>query len=270
MITKIIHISDLHIRTFSLHDMYRHQFKLVLAEIRKLTEEWEIPAEQIRIVLTGDVFHSKISVSNEQILLAHWFFSKLLKYGKLVIIPGNHDFLENNTNRVDSITPIVEILNDERICYYRDSDVYPDENINWVVYSLYQHNRRPDFTKDEKEKKYFGLFHGPIDGLSTDLGFKFEDGYSRLNFKDLDVVFCGDIHKRQVFKLPDGGKGVMVGSLIQQNFGETIKHHGFGVYDVETDEYDFVDIENPQPFLEFKINDITDIEHERETLVNLG
>ena len=192
------------------------------------------------------------------------------KYGKVVIIPGNHDFLENNTQRLDSITPVVELLNDPTIVYYKDSGVYKDDNINWVVYSLYQHNQRPEFEKSIDGEINVGLFHGPIMGLSTDMGFQFEDAYEQLNFVDLDLLLCGDIHKRQTFTLPSGGKGVMIGSLIQQNFGETVKHHGYGIYDVLTDEYTFYDLPNEQPFLHFTINDIKDIEDEKEQHVNLG
>ena len=62
----------------------------------------------------------------------------------------------------------------------------------------------------------------------------------------------------------------MVGSLIQQNFGETVKHHGYGVYDTKTNEYTFHDLPNEQPFLHFKIKDINDIENEKEEFVNAG
>ena len=62
----------------------------------------------------------------------------------------------------------------------------------------------------------------------------------------------------------------MIGSMIQQNFGETIKHHGYGIYDVKTDTYTFHDLQNEQPFLHFTINDIKDIENEIEKNVNLG
>jgi hypothetical protein len=63
---------------------------------------------------------------------------------------------------------------------------------------------------------------------------------------------------------------IQCGSFLQQNFGETIKHHGYGIYDTETLKYTFHDLKNEQPFLHFKINDITDIENEREELLNLG
>jgi len=272
MIKKIIHIADIHIRTIQLHDLYREQFETLIDEIREHNIIWNqegIQYEEIRIVVAGDIAHQKINISNEQLLLTSWFLKELSKYGKVVIIPGNHDFLENNTQRLDSITPVVELLNDPTIVYYKDSGVYNDENVNWVVYSLYQHNARPEFEKEES-KFHIGLFHGPIQGLSTDMGFEFEDAYDQLNFVGLDLLLCGDIHKRQTFTLPEGGKAVMIGSLIQQNFGETIKHHGYGIYDMEKNEYTFHDLPNDQPYMHFKITDINDIENEQEELINLG
>jgi len=63
---------------------------------------------------------------------------------------------------------------------------------------------------------------------------------------------------------------IQIGSLIQQNFGETVKHHGYGIYDLITDEYIFHDLNNEQPFLHFTINDIKDIENGKEIHVNIG
>ena len=272
MIKKIIHISDIHIRTFQLHDLYKKQFQTLLDDLHKKVIEWygdNIEPSNVRIVITGDIAHQKINISNEQLMLTSWFIRELTHFGKVIIIPGNHDFLENNTERLDSITPLVELLNNNSISYYKDSGQYRDDNIDWVVYSLYQHNQRPEFTKVDNQLT-IGLFHGPIQGLSTDLGYEFDDSYDRLNFVDLDLLLCGDIHKRQSFKLPNGGKAVMIGSLIQQNFAETVKHHGYGVYDVEENDYTFHDLPNDQPFYHFKITDIKDIENEKEQHVNIG
>jgi DNA repair exonuclease SbcCD nuclease subunit len=199
MIKKIIHIADLHIRTFQLHDMYKKQFKLLLENIKKQVEGYDY--DEIRVVIAGDIAHQKINVSNEQMLLTSWFFKQIVdKIGKLIIIPGNHDFLENNHSRVDSITPVVELLNNPNITYYRDSGVYDDDNVKWVVYSLYQHNQRPDFIKED-DGLYVGLFHGPIQGFTTDLGFSFDDAYDKINFRDCDIVLCGDIHKRAIVNI---------------------------------------------------------------------
>ena len=61
----------------------------------------------------------------------------------------------------------------------------------------------------------------------------------------------------------------MVGSLIQQNFGETIKNHGYGVYELDNKVYTFIDVKSSSPYLSFKINDITDIEKQKEKLLNV-
>ncbi len=266
MIKKIIHIADLHIRTYQYHEMYKRQFDLLLEDLKNQVLDYDY--SEIRVVIAGDIAHQKINISNEQMMLTSWLIKELADIiGKVIIIPGNHDFLENNVQRLDSITPVVELLNHDDIQYYKNSGVYEDDNINWVVYSLYEHNQKPEYTK--KEGFYVGLFHGPIQGLSTDLGFEFDNAFSPLNFVDLDLLLCGDIHKRQMFQLPGGGKAVMIGSLIQQNFGETVNYHGYGMYDVETDEYTTHDIKNEQPFLHFSISDIADIENEEENLLNV-
>ncbi len=62
---------------------------------------------------------------------------------------------------------------------------------------------------------------------------------------------------------------IQIGSTIQQNYGENIEKHGFGVYDLETTSYSFVNLHNPKPFLSFRINSIEDITNETERLVNV-
>lgn len=264
MIKLIIHISDLHIRTIQMHDLYQRQFEIFLDDVDKKIVG--LNPNEIRFAITGDINHQKITISNEQLGLTSWFLGKLAERGVVVILPGNHDFLENNLDRLDTITPLVELMANPRIVYYKDKGVYADEEIKWVVYSLYQHNERPEFKKEDGF--YVGLFHSPIQGMATDLGFRFDDGYDKLNFVDLDLLLCGDIHLRQTFKLPGGGPGVMIGSMIQQNFGEGVKHHGYGMFDMITKEYTFHDLPNEQPFLHFRINDIEDIENGTENLIN--
>jgi hypothetical protein len=188
------------------------------------------------------------------------------KISKTILIIGNHDFLENNNQRMDALTPIIESLNNQNIVYYKNRGVYSDENINWCVFSLMEHNIPPDIKKDGN--KSVGLFHGPIQGLTTDIGYKFDEGFDTNKFKGCDLVLCGDIHKRQVFDIPNGKKAYMIGSTIQQNFGETVKNHGYGVYEVETDQYTFVDLPNPKPFLSFYINSFDCLSEGNEKLVN--
>jgi DNA repair exonuclease SbcCD nuclease subunit len=202
----------------------------------------------------------------ELIEFVAWTLSECSKIAKTVLIIGNHDFLENNMSRLDALTPIVDSLQDENIVYLKNRGEYEDENVDWVVFSLMDHNIPPDIEKTGRTK--IGLFHGPVQGLTTDIGYKFDSGFESDKFAGCDLVLCGDIHKRQVFNIPGGKKAYMVGSTIQQNYGETITKHGFGIYDVLKDDYTFVDLDNPRPFLSFKLSSYEDIENGSEKLAN--
>jgi DNA repair exonuclease SbcCD nuclease subunit len=258
MIKKLVHFSDLHIRLFKDHDLYRDIVSNMLVQFKEINPD--------RIVFTGDLVHSKNQMTPELIDMVSWVLTECSKITKTILIIGNHDFLENNIQRLDALTPIINSLQNENIIYYKNRGVYSDENIDWVVYSLMDHNVPPNIEESDRIK--IGLFHGPVVGLSTDIGYKFEDGFDSSRFAGCDLVLCGDIHKRQIFDIPGQKKAYMVGSTIQQNFGETVRKHGYGIYDVTEDNYEFVDLENSKPFLSFKIESIDDLVNGTEKLLN--
>jgi DNA repair exonuclease SbcCD nuclease subunit len=258
MINKLVHFSDLHIRLFKDHDLYRGIISDMFDKFREIKPD--------RIVFTGDLVHSKNQMTPELIDMVAWILTECSKITKTILIIGNHDFLENNQSRLDALTPIIESLNNSEIVYLKNRGEYEDENIDWVVYSLMDHNIPPDITPNGRKK--IGLFHGPVQGLKTDLGYLFEEGFDVTKFSGCDLVLCGDIHKRQVFNIPNGKKAYMVGSTIQQNFGETLNKHGFGIYTLDDDNYEFVDLHNPKPFLSFKINSIDDLVDGKEKFLN--
>ena len=258
-IKKVIHYSDLHLKLYKQHTRDKKVLEQALLEWKKVKPD--------RIVFTGDFVHSKNQMTPELINLMSWWMTETAKICKCVYIIGNHDFLENNMDRMDALSPIINGLNNPNIVYHKDMGCYEDDNILWCVYSLTNYNIRPDIP-DNTNKLKIGLFHGPIEGSSNDFGFVFTEGYSIDRFIGCDIVFAGDIHKRQSFKIPGGGRIYMVGSTIVQNFGESIKNHGYGIYNVETKKYRSHNLENFQPYLSFKIRDIEDIDKNKEILIN--
>jgi DNA repair exonuclease SbcCD nuclease subunit len=258
MIKRLIHFSDLHIRLFKDHELYRGILEKAFSEWRALKPD--------RIVFTGDLVHSKNQMTPELVEFVAWTLNECSKIAKTVLIIGNHDFLENNSSRLDALTPIIDSLKNENVVYYKDRGVYEDDNIMWVVYSLTSHNIPPEIPKTDLKK--IGLFHGPVVGLTTSIGFRFEDGFEASKFDGCDLVLCGDIHKRQIFDIPDNKTAYMIGSTIQQNFGESLTNHGYGIYQVDTDQYTFVDLPNPKPFLSFKLLSFEDLDKGSEKLVN--
>jgi len=258
MIKRLVHFSDLHIRLFKDHELYKGILKQMFSEWKSIAPD--------RIVFTGDLVHSKNQMTPELVEFVAWALSECSKIAKTIVIIGNHDFLENNTSRLDALTPIIDSLQNEMIVYYKTRGVYEDENVNWCVFSLMDHNVPPEIKKSQN--KNIGLFHGPVQGLYTDIGYKFDEGFDTNKFKGCDLVLCGDIHKRQIFDIPNGKKAYMIGSTIQQNFGETVRKHGYGVYDLDKDQYDFIDLPNPKPYLSFYINSFDCLVEGTEKLVN--
>lgn len=270
-VKKIFHLSDIHIRTYKMHNEYISVFKQTLKDIKRLSQGYS--RDEVRIVISGDYVHQKITISNELLLLGTWFLRKLEEIAPVVIIAGNHDLLENNKDRLDSITPMVKLLPGLDISYYvGDSNCYLDNNLVWCVYSIFDDNRRPDIESARKQygddKCYIGLFHAPVLGAKTDLGYEFDHGAQMEDFEGCDIVMLGDIHLRQSWN----HKGTLIayaGSLIQQNIGENINGHGFLVWDVENKMFEEHDVENEAKFFKFKITSVDDINNDKETLINV-
>ena len=109
MINKIIHFSDLHIRLFKDHDLYREIMTNALSQWKKEKPD--------RIVFTGDLVHSKNQMTPELINFVVWILGECSKICKTVLIIGNHDFLESNLNRVDALSPIIDSLENNNIDY---------------------------------------------------------------------------------------------------------------------------------------------------------
>ena len=202
MIKKIVHLADIHIRTMRMHDEYKEVFVKLISQVTDLVKEYK--REEVRIVIAGDLVHQKIIISNEQLILGTWLLRKLEEIAPVIIIAGNHDLLENNKDRMDSITPMVQFLPDAEINYFKDSNCFLDDNVVWCVYSIFEENKRPDIESARIEfgddKTYIGLFHGPLIGSSTDIGYVINHGYNLEIFEGCDIVMCGDIHARSTLK----------------------------------------------------------------------
>lgn len=269
MVRVVVHLADIHIRTFRLHEEYKEVFKTLLADVKELVKDYQ--REEVRIVIAGDLVHQKIVISNEQLILGTWLLRSLEKIAPLILIAGNHDLLENNKDRMDSITPMVQFLGDKDINFFKDSKCYVDDNIVWCVYSIFEENKRPNIEVARAEfgpdKLYVGLFHAPLINAKTDIGYEIDHGAELDIFEGCDVVMLGDIHKRQVFN----HKGILVAypsSLVQQNFGENVSKHGFLFWDVESKTFTEHDVENKYPFYQFKIKSLEELEVGEEKLVN--
>jgi len=272
LIKKIVHLADLHIRTYKRHEEYRELFKVLISDLSKLKESFTF--DEVRVVIAGDIFHQKINISNEAVMMVYKLFDEISNIFPLIIIAGNHDLNESNIDRLDSITPIVEMLNKPTIRYYKKSECYLDDNIVWCIYSIFEGNNRPDIEGGRllhgNDKTYVGLYHAPVIGAVTDVGFHFYEGTSLDVFNGLDICLMGDIHKRDVFyhswddKINNISKNNIpisyVGSFAQQNFGESVNGHGYIIWDVNDVTYEEVDVKSDYGYYTLELNGISYID----------
>lgn len=283
MVTKIIACSDIHIPSLKGIDELKETLTVFIEKCKKIVKDEDGP-ENVRIVVAGDIFHNKLAITNESILCAHWFFSELDKICKTFIVIGNHDFLMNNTGRVDSLSPLFEIGSYKQV-YFLDkelglqSGIYKDDNIAWCLYSSFTGFNTPDINVHKEAEKgtdnpaeiYVGVIHGDVNGAITTTNRVTENGLDPGIFDGCDFVIAGHIHKRQEIK-KNGVRIVYCSSIRQRDMGESINGHGFVVWDtedVEDIEYKYVDIPNPNGgFYKFVVNDISDIQNDKEELLN--
>jgi DNA repair exonuclease SbcCD nuclease subunit len=236
-------------------------------EVGNFIKKNKLKHSECRIVIAGDIVHQKITISNELFSLVAWFLNECSKLCPVVVIAGNHDLLENNKDRMDSITPIVDAIDNANVWYLTESKCYPDENVVWCVYSIFEENERPNIEEGRKkygdDKTYVGLYHAPVNGALTAIGYEFEDHNDLEQFDGCDMVLMGDIHLRQQFEY----NGIPI-SMIQQDFGEKLYDHGYLIWDVAERTYTEHNIEIDYGYYVFKITSLDDLEDETEKLMN--
>jgi DNA repair exonuclease SbcCD ATPase subunit len=236
---KIFHIADVHIRNVKRHNEYRQVFEKMFEEIRKRGTEDSI------IYLAGDIAHAKLELSPELVREISWLFTECSKLCETILITGNHDCNMNNSDRLDVLTPIVEALNLPNFTYLRDTQVYGIGGVDFAVFSIFDNKDNWPKAETLSGNKKIALFHGPVDNSQTDIGYVVSSRHFTTDmFDGYDLALLGDIHKRQEMISPKGCKVVYAGSLVQQNFGETLDKHGFLVWDLDTMNYEAVDVHN--------------------------
>lgn len=273
MIKKIIQTSDIHIRNYRRHDEYVQQLQKFIDNCKEITSQYN--EGEVRIVIAGDIVHSKTDLSPECYTLTSWFLKELDNICKTIVIAGNHDITQNFA-RLDPLSVIFSMCKFNQT-YYLDkelgykSGVMVDDNVVWCLYSAFDDFSAPEEIKtmDKTGKTLVALFHGDIRDSKTDAGYTSETGLDISHFDGVDMGMFGHIHKRQCID-NNGVSLAYSGSLIQQDFGEALSAHGFLVWDVENKNYEEVEIPNDNyGFFTFSITGITDLDENREVVTNL-
>lgn len=257
---RIYHLADIHFRLVRRHDEYRIVLNKFYDDVKKNGTEDSI------IVIAGDVVHSKLDLSPEIIEESSNFFRSCADICPTILISGNHDCNLSNKNRMDSLSPIVKNLNHPNLFYLKETGIYRVANCLFNNMSVFDDVDKyikstdiPDlYTR--KVDHLIALFHGPIIGATTDIGYTISSRSTPITlFDGNQIVLCGDIHKHQIIqKFDDANKKpiiVFCGSLLQQNHGEHLLGHGYCIWDVEDRSFVHVEIPNDYGFYTVEVRD---------------
>jgi len=290
-IKRIIHVSDIHIRsgdtTSSRYDEYKTQIDKFLAIAAKYDYDTTI------VVVTGDLFHDKSKMGPCGQLLAQQFFRGLSKVAtQTVVIRGNHDYRQDSPLEPDLIKPFFDDI-PENVTYLDESGLFQFEDVEFGLVAVQETlvkgagagiiTNLPLFptptTDDDTIKHRIALFHGSFGGALLQNGSEVD---SRCNYplewiQGYDLRLFGDIHVQQLHngkvqpgsdltsrtkhdvyttckyttqtkdtsKTPWGYSG----SLIQQNFGESLWGHGFVEWNLESKEAKLYHVPNTFGFV---------------------
>ena len=275
MVKHIVHVADTHIPNDNKNRPYGEMMDKFITNLENNTMDYN--KDELRIVIVGDIFDQKIKATNEAKTMFHSMLNRLNKICKTYLVAGNHDMLQNNRDRMDSINPTFDIDGVYENITYLDkelgfkSGIYVDDNIVWVLYSMHSNFDVPDLL-DAREKypnhTFIGLYHGDIPGATTDIGRSVENGIDVDLFKNCDCVMAGHIHKYQEIR-KNGIPIVYSGSLFQQNAGENTTMHGYVLWDIDDMEHELVEVDNDYRIFKFTADSYDDVKNDIERLVNL-
>lgn len=274
-IKRILHVSDLHIRSgdsqVSRYEEYKVQIDRFLAAAAKFDYDSTV------IVVTGDLFHDKSKMGPCGQMLAQQLFRGLSQVAvQTVVIMGNHDYRQDAPQEPDLIKPFFDDV-PENVHYLDETTLWQHEDVEFGVLHVKETlvkgagsgivTQLPEFpmpTQDDPTIKYsVALFHGSFGGALLQNGTEVE---ARCNYplswiNGYDLRLFGDIHVQQVHnakvqpgndftsrtKQPTYAVGKYnltqdkqkspwgyAGSLIQQNFGESLWGHGFVEWNLES------------------------------------
>jgi len=221
---QMIHLSDIHIRPLQRHEEYYQVFQKLKDMISR-----QAAKEPSVIVVTGDLFDHKTSFRPETFKVCRDFLKTLTSVAPVILIAGNHDMLEQNTNRLDSLTPVIDDIPGVHYCKWSGTYQSAQTDDVFVVSSLYDKEfiRHDSLKGAGARSRTICLYHGDITHTTNEGESR---NRSKEDFNGFDAVLLGDIHQHQVFKNDRGCSIAYAGSLIQQNHGEPLDGHGFLVW----------------------------------------
>ena len=248
-ITHVIHLADLHIRCgdaiIARIEEYTCVFDNFIAEISLLPC---VINKTALCLIAGDICESKCRAETASSIMLFKFINQLQQLVPIIFICGNHDFKQSEPNTPDSVEMFTIPYDKNRVMYLKETGCYIYGNLGFGVVSVKDTLRKyntagvvdqlepfpePIFPNDVTCS--IALFHGTIKQSALSSGRNSDiitHGYPLEWFDGYNMVMLGDNHMQQVHTTIDGMMWAYSGSMLQQNWGETLFGHGYILWDI--------------------------------------
>lgn len=198
------------------------------------------------IIICGDVFHNRSEISVATLDTAKKFFD-CFKDFQIYILAGNHDSFYKDHSLVNSISLLDGWSNIKIID--KEPKEFKMRNKKGVLV--------PWGTKFEdipNSDVCFGHFEIVSFYMNT---YKVcEHGMSSNDlFKKAKTIISGHFHKKDHRKY-DNGEIIYLGSPYQQNFGDTLDDRGVYIYDIDKNEFEFIENDISPKYFKLSVNKI--------------
>ena len=197
-VQKVYHLADIHIRNVKRHTEYTGVFENFYDQVKKDNLDNAI------IFIGGDIAHAKTEMSPELIKQISSFLRECSKLHPTVVIAGNHDCNLNNPDRLDVLSPIMDMMGDDNLFYLKDTGVYKLGDVAIGVFGIFEEPTEyisGNEIDDPDIKTKIAVYHGAVKRSMTDIGYIVVGGDISLpQFDGYDIVMLGDIHKYQVLQ----------------------------------------------------------------------
>ena len=211
------------------------------------------------IIIPGDVFHNRSSISVETLSVTKKFFDYFKDF-QIYISTGNHDSFLKDSSSINSISILdgwenIHIIDNEP----KVIDAY-NKKISLIPWGT-------PLDKIPKSDIMFGHFE--INSFYMNSYKICEHGFS---YKDLfefsPVIISGHFHKRD-HRNYQCGDIFYLGSPYQQNFGDTLDDRGIYVLDLEKSDFLFFKNNVSPKHFKLKINEDVSVDVIKNNFISL-
>jgi DNA repair exonuclease SbcCD nuclease subunit len=198
------------------------------------------------IIIPGDIFHNRSSISVETLSVAKQFFDYFKDF-KIYISTGNHDCFKKESSDVNSIKLFdgwnnIHVIDNEPLVL--------NTPFNKTIGLVPWGTELKDFPKCD-----ITFAHIEINSFYMNSYKVCEHGFSQKDlFKASPYIISGHFHKKDHRKY-ENGEIMYLGSPYQHNFGDAYDSRGIYIFDLKENTFKFIENKKSPKHLKFKIND---------------